>query len=193
MYFLGGWILSLAVVAAVLAGVALFPILLPWLPTHNFSSKGFIIGGLVALPFALSAFLVHPAWTWWQQVGAALGILLAMPAVSAFIALNFTGSSTFTSRTGVKREMYRYIPSHGLDLWVWHSSYYWFCSACILSVVGGLLFDAYIENTLVYDAQLCNGCAMCVAVCPHAVFEMDGRLAVLVQPAGTAWNAAPAS
>ncbi len=111
LYFLGGWILSLAVVAAVLAGVALFPILLPWLPTHNFSSKGFIIGGLVALPFAVSAFLVHPAWTWWQQVGAALGLLLAMPAVSAFIALNFTGSSTFTSRTGVKREMYRYIPA----------------------------------------------------------------------------------
>ncbi len=44
------------------------------------------------------------------------------------------------------------------------------------------MFDAYIENTLVYDAQQCNGCAMCVAVCPHEVFEMDDRLAVLVHP-----------
>jgi len=37
-------------------------------------------------------------------------------------------------------------------------------------------------NTLVYNAELCNGCAMCVAVCPHAVFAMNGRKARLVQP-----------
>jgi len=46
------------------------------------------------------------------------------------------------------------------------------------------MIDAYLENTLVYDPELCNGCAMCVAVCPHAVFEMDGRLARLVRPQG---------
>src|SRR5512136_1098122 len=85
-YFLGGWMVSLAAAAAILAGVVLFPILLPWLPTHNFSSKGFLLGGLIALPFALSSFLVHPAWTWWQQAGQALGLLLVMPAVAAFIA-----------------------------------------------------------------------------------------------------------
>jgi len=110
LYFVGGLMLSLAVIATVLAGAALFPILLPFLPTHNFSTKGFFLGGLVALPFTLSAFLVHPGWMWWQQAGQALGYLLAMPAVTAFIALNFTGSSTFTSRSGVRREMYRYIP-----------------------------------------------------------------------------------
>jgi hypothetical protein len=33
-----------------------------------------------------------------------------MPAVTAFLALNFTGSSTFTSRSGVKREMFAFIP-----------------------------------------------------------------------------------
>ena len=41
------------------------------------------------------------------------------------------------------------------------------------------MLDAYEVNTLVYDPELCNGCAMCVAVCPHAVFETDGRLARL--------------
>ncbi len=111
LYFLGGWLLSLAGVAAILAGTVLFPIFLPWLPTHNFSSKGFLRGGLVALPFALASFLVHPTWAWWQQAGQALGLLLGMPAITAFIALNFTGSSTFTSRTGVRREMNRYIPA----------------------------------------------------------------------------------
>jgi hypothetical protein len=109
-YFLGGWVSSLAVLAAVYAGIILFPILLPWLPTHNFSTKGFILGGLVALPFALFAILNHTDWTWYRQTGQALEFLLAMPAVTAFIALNFTGSSTFTSRTGVRREMFASIP-----------------------------------------------------------------------------------
>jgi hypothetical protein len=111
LYFLGGWVSSLAAVVAVFAGIVLFPILLPWLPTHNFSTKGFILGGLVALPFAVSAFLRHPDWAWYRQAGQALEFLLAMPAVSAFLALNFTGSTTFTSRSGVKREMFAYIPT----------------------------------------------------------------------------------
>jgi hypothetical protein len=36
--------------------------------------------------------------------------LLIMPAVTAYLALNFTGCSTFTSRTGVKNEIFRYVP-----------------------------------------------------------------------------------
>lgn len=44
--------------------------------------------------------------------------------------------------------------------------------------------NAYLENTLVYDSELCNGCGLCSAVCPHGVFEMHGRLAVLVNPYG---------
>jgi len=110
-YFLGGWISSLAAVSAVFAGIVMFPILLPWLPTHNFSTKGFMLGGLVALPFAVSAFLRHPDWAWYWQGGQALEFLLAMPAVTAFLALNFTGSTTFTSRSGVKREMFAFIPA----------------------------------------------------------------------------------
>lgn len=44
------------------------------------------------------------------------------------------------------------------------------------------MYNAYEVNTLVYDPQVCNGCALCAAVCPHAVFEMNGRKAVLVRP-----------
>jgi hypothetical protein len=111
LYFVGGWISCLAAIAAVLAGTVLFPTLLPWIPTHNFSTKGFLLGIVTALPFALSAFLRHPDWRWYHHLGQALEFLLAMPAVTAFIALNFTGSSTFTSRSGVKREMFTYIPA----------------------------------------------------------------------------------
>jgi hypothetical protein len=110
-FFMGGWVSGLAVVATALAGTALFPILLPWLPTHNFSTKGFILGALVALPFALSVLVRHPDWVWWRQAGQALEFLLAMPAVTAFLALNFTGSTTFTSKSGVRREMFAYIPA----------------------------------------------------------------------------------
>jgi NAD-dependent dihydropyrimidine dehydrogenase PreA subunit len=44
------------------------------------------------------------------------------------------------------------------------------------------MLNAYLENTLVYEPELCNGCGVCAEVCPHAAFEMDGRLAVLVRP-----------
>ncbi len=111
MYFVGGWISALAALVTVLAGTVLFPILLPWIPTHNFSTKGFLLGLLAALPFAVSPFLRHPDWSWYHRLGQALEFLLAMPAVTAFIALNFTGSTTFTSRSGVKREMFAYIPA----------------------------------------------------------------------------------
>ncbi len=109
-FFFGGWLTAAAILAAVLAGVVLFPILLPWLPTHAFSTKGLILGGVVALVFALTILAVNPERALWLRVVQALGFLLIFPPVTAFLALNFTGSTTFTSRTGVRREIFRYIP-----------------------------------------------------------------------------------
>jgi NAD-dependent dihydropyrimidine dehydrogenase PreA subunit len=43
------------------------------------------------------------------------------------------------------------------------------------------VFNAYLTNTLQYNPELCIGCGMCEVVCPHAVFVMDGRLAVLAR------------
>jgi hypothetical protein len=107
--YLIGLVYSLAALAAVFpASPCSHPAALD--PHHNFSTKGFILG-LVALPFAVTAFLRHPAWTWWQQTGQALLFLLAMPSVTAFLALNFTGSTTFTSRSGVRKEIFTYIPA----------------------------------------------------------------------------------
>ncbi len=39
----------------------------------------------------------------------------------------------------------------------------------------------YIEEavTLALDESLCNGCGLCVAVCPRAVFAMIGKRAAL--------------
>ncbi len=45
------------------------------------------------------------------------------------------------------------------------------------------MLNSYKENTLVYDAGKCIGCEMCWNVCPHGVFEAEGRKAKLVKPA----------
>jgi len=109
LWFLAGQVAALAAFIAVLAGTVLFPALLPYIPTQDFSTKGLILGGVVALPFA-AAFASAPALPGWAAAIGAITPLLIMPAVTAYLALNFTGSTTFTSRTGVKKEIFRYVP-----------------------------------------------------------------------------------
>jgi hypothetical protein len=94
----------------VLAGTVLFPALLPFIPTKDFSMKGFILGAIVAIPFAVM-FVRAPGLSGIAQVIAVLVPFLIIPAVVAYLALNFTGSTTFTSRTGVKKEIFRYVPA----------------------------------------------------------------------------------
>lgn len=108
LYFAMGLTAALAVLAAVFAGTALFPTLLPYIPVKDFSAKGLILGLVVALPFAY--LMLTKTGPMWPNALAALGYLLAMPPVTAYLALNFTGASTFTSRTGVRKEIYQYIP-----------------------------------------------------------------------------------
>ncbi len=110
LYFAGGAMLSAGVVTAILAGAILFPILLPWLPTREFSTKGFILGGVVAIPFALGAIMGDPSRPLIVSIAWGLVYILAMPSITAFLALNFSGASTYSSRTGVKREIAKYVP-----------------------------------------------------------------------------------
>jgi hypothetical protein len=110
LFYAGGVLASAAVVAAILAGVVVFPLVLPWIPTHDFSTKGFILGGLVALPFAVLTFFNNPNTVLWQLFVKVVTPLLVLPPVTAFVSLNFTGSTTFTSRSGVRREIFTYIP-----------------------------------------------------------------------------------
>ncbi len=35
--------------------------------------------------------------------------------------------------------------------------------------------------TLQLDEELCNGCGMCLKVCPHEVFELSGRKAHIIR------------
>jgi len=83
-----------SVVVATLA----FPALLPYLPFRAFSLKGAVLGILWGVASSLAAEASLP--------GAAAMTLTTAPIVS-FLAMNFTGSSTFTCQTGAEREVRR--------------------------------------------------------------------------------------
>jgi len=91
--------------AAVLAGALFTPVFLPFIPGRAFSFKGWLAG-------AISTALISGAFGWFTSPYLLLGIayMLVLPAHSAFIAMNFTGASTYTSFSGVIKEMKIAIP-----------------------------------------------------------------------------------
>jgi len=108
-FLTGGLVSGLAAVTAIMAGIILFPILLPYLPTKDYSTKGLFLGLLLALPFAAYTYISHaPVRVW--TFASMLTFLLIMPPITAYLALNFTGATPYPSRTGVRKEIYRYIP-----------------------------------------------------------------------------------
>lgn len=110
LFLIGGLIPAMMAISVVLAGAVLFPILMPWLPTRDFSSKGIVLGLIIALPFMALTILNRGSDPYWiTGLFVVADALLLAPGVG-YLALNFTGSSTFASRTGVKREIFRYIP-----------------------------------------------------------------------------------
>ena len=89
---------------AVVIGTVITPLLLPLVPGKPFSWKGWLLG---ALWTALMLWL----FGWYASAPIlAAGYLLLLPAVSAWFALNFTGSSTYTSPSGVLKEMRIALP-----------------------------------------------------------------------------------
>ena len=105
---------------AYVIGTALPPVLLPLLPGRSFSVKG-AWGGLI-----LSAAVLWYATNYphaFRNLWAVSAWLIIMPAVSSFITMNFTGSSTYTSLSGVVKEMRIALPIQitaafiGVGLW----------------------------------------------------------------------------
>ena len=94
---------ALIYLGALLMGSLLTPILLPWIPGRAFSIKGAQIGLLWALIASLTL-----ASTW--SVGSIIALFLMAPAIAAYFAMNFTGCSTFTSLSGVQKEMRIAVP-----------------------------------------------------------------------------------
>ena len=101
-----------AYLGAVFTGIAAAPLLLPLLPTRSFAVKGAFAG----LGYSAALYYLAGGTAWSLPVTVAL--FLALPAISAFYTLNFTGCTTFTSRSGVKKEMRLGIPMMGSALFV---------------------------------------------------------------------------
>jgi hypothetical protein len=85
------------------AGIFITPVLLPYLPGRQFSLKGFISG-------AFMAFILFLLDRTGQNIYEEIAWLIIIPVVSSFMAMNYTGSSTFTSLSGVKKEMKVAVP-----------------------------------------------------------------------------------
>lgn len=96
----------LAYFGALVSGIVLGPLFLPWLPGRSFAIKGAIVG--LCWSF-LSYRWFGSGWNIAQVIAASL----ALPALSAFYTLNFTGCTTYTSPNGVKKEMRWSMPLIG--------------------------------------------------------------------------------
>lgn len=94
-------------IAAIVGGNLLTPALLPWIPGRAFSVKGLIPGLVSAAGAWYITHAIYPYWAWSVQVIA--WFIITMTA-SSFLAMNFTGSSTYTSLSGVKKEMKYAVP-----------------------------------------------------------------------------------
>ena len=88
-----------------IAGCVITPLLLPFIPGRAFSFKGWL-AGLLWVMFACWLFGWFTPGNWILAAGYGL----MMPAISAFLAMNFTGASTFTSPSGVLKEMKIALP-----------------------------------------------------------------------------------
>jgi hypothetical protein len=90
-----------------ISACGLSQIMLPWLPGRSFSVKGFWVGVLIS--GSLLAYR-YDLLTNLSDIFGIIGISFVIIAISSFIGMNYTGSSTYTSLSGVKKEMKIAIP-----------------------------------------------------------------------------------
>lgn len=90
---------------SVSAGALLTPVFLPFIPFRSFAVKGWITG-------MLSSFLTTKFIAAFGHLDTALLIFtyLFFPLASSYIALQFTGATTFTGMSGVKKELKMAVP-----------------------------------------------------------------------------------
>ncbi|MDD5724050.1 MAG: mercury methylation corrinoid protein HgcA [Syntrophales bacterium] len=97
----------IALLGGVFAGAVLTPLLLPYIPGRAFALKGLVLGLIAAV---VLVFFRNPDMARWSDRMETLVWFLLVPALAAFLAMNFTGASTYTSLSGVKKEMRWALP-----------------------------------------------------------------------------------
>jgi len=92
-----------ATLAAIVSGAILTPLLLPWLIFRQFWLKGALLGVVTAAVFL---FFSGQQFTFVEQ----LALCLWISSTASFLGMNFTGSTPFTSLSGVEKEMRAGLP-----------------------------------------------------------------------------------
>lgn len=111
----------IAFVTAILAGTVFTPLLLPRLPGRAFSLKGMSVG-IIAVAL-LSLFRWNDIISKGDRIEMVAWFFL-IPAIASYLAMNFTGASTYTSLSGVKKEIRWALPFQigggviGLSIWI---------------------------------------------------------------------------
>jgi hypothetical protein len=103
--FAGGLPFLLMGFIAIISGSFLTPALLPFIPFRSFALKGWLMGLLLTFLYAT----LLPAMNGQGLLVTAAGYLF-FPLVSSYLGLLFTGSTTYTGMTGVKKELKMAIP-----------------------------------------------------------------------------------
>lgn len=102
----GGLPFLLLGLVTVFSGAFLAPALLPYLPFRSFALKGWFAGAVTVF---LASFIPVIADAQ-NDVILLIVTYLLFPALSSYIALQFTGSTTYTGMTGVKKELRIALP-----------------------------------------------------------------------------------
>jgi len=98
-----GLIMIAACATGIFTGAVVAPVLLPWVPGRAFAVKGVLTGLLIgAAMVMLLGKGIHFA--------AIAALLLLIVSISSYLAMNFTGSTPYTSPSGVEKEMRIAIP-----------------------------------------------------------------------------------
>jgi hypothetical protein len=92
---------------SIFAGSLLTAALLPGLPGRMFSLKGAVAGVLALTVYSL--WFAHVTRLP-SSIVPVLSLVLLGTTLSSYLAMNFTGGSTFTSLSGVKKEIRRSLP-----------------------------------------------------------------------------------
>jgi acetyl-CoA decarbonylase/synthase complex subunit gamma len=92
---------------SVVIGAFATPVLLPFVPFRSFALKGWIVGML-----SMAAVMPFMGLSIRNDAPLFIAAWLFFPAMSSYLALQFTGSTTFTGITGVKKELRIGIPAY---------------------------------------------------------------------------------
>jgi hypothetical protein len=104
--FRSSMINSIPYLIAILLGTVIIPVLLPVIPSKSFALKGTVLG------LIWSAITIHFSSTFLYKDSLIMMVAntLLLTSITTYLGLNFTGSSTYTSFSGVLKETIRAMP-----------------------------------------------------------------------------------